>query len=399
MHSLYLITCSKEKRQKKAPAKELYTSARFKYARKLAEEHADQWFILSAKHGLLQPSDLITPYDMCLHELDKTTKHKWCQMVINQLAPHLNKDTQVVYLGEEGYVQAISLWLEKKNIHIFIPFRYLAEKKRIPWLKQVQPSSCRTIDVSKLYSMLGDPELRRKQLRTFSQITGSRALPRRGLYIFYNPGDRRMFSPSDPRIVRVGTHAVSAGSSSSLWQRLKTHKGKEDGGGNHRGSIFRLHIGTALIARDNLDCSSWAIGQSTNSELMGKEIEIERKVSDYIRNMSVLCLLIDDPSSKTSDRAYLEQNIIALMSGPIGPVDFADESWLGYYCANPAVRRSSLWNVEHTYKEYDPEFFQVLQTYIDISAGRNISLNHSIAPRFWYRNAKHGYRQKALNFD
>jgi hypothetical protein len=399
LHSIYLITCSKEKGQKKAPAKDLYKSERFKYSRNLAEVYADQWFILSAKHGLLKPSDLITPYETCLHELDTTTRHKWYKMVINQLTPYLNTDSQVVYIGDEEYAQEISLFLSEKNIPLFMPFRHLMEENRILWLKQVQPSSHRMREVTKLYSMLNNPELLKKQLKNIRQIKDSRTLPHRGLYIFYLPQDRRMFSPSNLRIVRVGTHAVSAGSSSSLWQRLKTHKGKEDGTGNHRASIFRLHIGTALIERDNLDCPSWAIGNSTNSELMEKEMEIERKVSDYIGRMSVLCLLIDDPPSKISDRAYLEQNIIALLSGSIGPVDFADESWLGYYCTNHAVRRSALWNVDHTDKEYDPEFFQVLQTYVDISAGRSISINRSIAPKFWYRNARYSYRQKSLSFD
>jgi hypothetical protein len=49
-------------------------------------------------------------------------------------------------------------------------------------------------------------------------------------------------------IVRVGTHALETGSQTTLWKRLSQHRGQaRSGSGNHRGSIFRLIVGTALI--------------------------------------------------------------------------------------------------------------------------------------------------------
>jgi len=206
-----------------------------------------------------------------------------------------------------------------------------------------------------------------------------------------------MLCATELKIMRIGTHAVSKGSSSSLWQRLKNHKGKEDLGGNHRGSIFRLHVGAALIKREGLNCPSWGIGQHATDEIKALETDVEKRVSEYIRSLMILYLRVEDPPSKTSDRAYIEQNIIALLSGPIGPVDIAQESWLGYYCPNPAVGRSSLWNVEYTDMDYDPSFFEVLQTYIDVSAGRISHPEYSLAPRHWYENKRTDYRQNALN--
>jgi hypothetical protein len=83
-----------------------------------------------------------------------------------------------------------------------------------------------------------------------------------------------MLCLTEPKIMRIGTHAVSKGSSSSLWHRLKNHKGKEDLAGNHRGSIFRLHVGAALIKREGLSCPSWGIGQSATDEIKALETDI-----------------------------------------------------------------------------------------------------------------------------
>jgi hypothetical protein len=55
------------------------------------------------------------------------------------------------------------------------------------------------------------------------------------VYFFREAGETRCDSGNGPRIVRVGTHALKAGSSTKLWTRLSQHRGKSAGGGNHRG--------------------------------------------------------------------------------------------------------------------------------------------------------------------
>ena len=84
--------------------------------------------------------------------------------------------------------------------------------------------------------------------RLLSQCTGLMAWPRRGVYFFFEPNELRTDSGTGPRVVRVGTHAVAAGARTTLWNRLSSHRGvAATGGGNHRGSIFRLLVGTALM--------------------------------------------------------------------------------------------------------------------------------------------------------
>jgi hypothetical protein len=78
--------------------------------------------------------------------------------------------------------------------------------------------------------------------------------PKRGVYFFRELGENRSDTGEGPRIVRVGTHALKSGSQTKLWTRLSQHKGQPSTGrGNHRGSIFRLIVGTALIKRDAHD--------------------------------------------------------------------------------------------------------------------------------------------------
>ena len=77
--------------------------------------------------------------------------------------------------------------------------------------------------------------------------------PARGVYFFFEDGEARSTSGTGPRVVRIGTHALTAKSSTTLWNRLAQHRGVVGtGGGNHRGSIFRLLVGEALLRRRGL---------------------------------------------------------------------------------------------------------------------------------------------------
>ena len=71
-----------------------------------------------------------------------------------------------------------------------------------------------------------------------------------------------------PRVVRVGTHGLRP-SHSTLWGRLSQHKGSVGGGmpggGNHRGSVFRLHVGSALLQTSDWSeaiRASWSVGSN-----------------------------------------------------------------------------------------------------------------------------------------
>jgi len=81
-----LISCVKTKQDKPTAPKELYTSDYFEKMRSYAEQHHEDWWILSAKHGLLDPDgDAIEPYEETLSGARKATKQEWSEKVAERL--------------------------------------------------------------------------------------------------------------------------------------------------------------------------------------------------------------------------------------------------------------------------------------------------------------------------
>jgi hypothetical protein len=171
-------------------------------------------------------------------------------------------------------------------------------------------------------------------------------------------GEIRSDSGTGHRIVRVGTHALTKGSGTKLWSRLSQHRGQQKtGGGNHRGSIFRLIVGTAMMARDGLDFPSWGNGRNAPADVRAGEIALECKASKAIRAMPFLWLAIDDEPGTESLRGYIERNAIALLSNfEKEPLDPPSAGWLGHLCNRERVRKSGLWNQNHVEEAYDPAF-------------------------------------------
>ena len=93
-----------------------------------------------------------------------------------------------------------------------------------------------------------------------------------------------------PRIVRVGTHALKAGSGTKLWTRLSQHKGQPStGGGNHRGSIFRLIVGAALAKKHRYDFPTWGRGNTAKGDIRKNELALEKEVSAFIGKIITFC--------------------------------------------------------------------------------------------------------------
>lgn len=227
-------------------------------------------------------------------------------------------------------------------------------------------------DIARFYDLLGSLERLVSGKQKLKNCTGYMNWPNRGVYFFLEPGERRD-STDQLRVTRVGTHAVSEGSSTTLWDRLKQHYGTGSGssnhphGGNHRGSVYRKRIGEAIIEKHDLhdDYSDWNKRWSSidrdRSEVRDEEYILERRVSAYIREQPFLWVDVDDKPSADSDRAYLERNAIALLSNFDDQTNPRDDGWLGAYSRSREIRESGLWNVNHVEEEYDPDFLGLLE--------------------------------------
>lgn len=224
----------------------------------------------------------------------------------------------------------------------------------------------RLIDLKRFYSVLDELSQKLRGPRILLNCSGRMDWPIRGVYFFQEPGENRAESGSGPRVVRVGTHALKAGSGTSLWNRLSQHKGRSSsGGGNHRGSIFRLLVGTALIAKNNLAYPTWDHGSSAPRDSREAERPIEKLVSAHVGNMPFLWIAIEDQPGPASLRGYIERNSIALLSHfNRAPIDPPSKSWLGHYCQRDKVRNSSLWNQNHVEEDYEPQFLDTLASLV-----------------------------------
>lgn len=83
--SLVLIACSARKLAHAAPAKELYQGDLFKKQRAWIEKAGHRWAILSAKHGLVQPDDIIEPYEQALKNMTRAENIRWALRTNQQL--------------------------------------------------------------------------------------------------------------------------------------------------------------------------------------------------------------------------------------------------------------------------------------------------------------------------
>ena len=235
----------------------------------------------------------------------------------------------------------------------------------MPTTQRLSPS--RLDDLKRFYDLLAKLEERLGGARRLSGCSGYMKWPARGIYFFMETGEDRAVTGNRPRIVRVGTHALKAGSKTKLWTRLRQHKGvARSGGGNHHGSIFRKIVGAALIEKDGLNYPTWGKGDTAPPEIRKLEQPLERIVSTHIGEMPFLWLAVEDEAGPESLRGYIERNAIALLSN-FGrqPIDPPSTSWLGHLSDREKVRDSDLWNSNHVNEDYDPAFLDVLARLID----------------------------------
>ncbi len=226
----------------------------------------------------------------------------------------------------------------------------------------------RTEDLARFYRALGRLDADSGGKRTLSDCDGKMQWPVRGVYFFFEAGECRSHSGTGLRVVRVGTHAVSAGSRTSLWNRLSQHRGvASTGGGNHRGSVFRLLVGTALMRRGPMrGVQTWGRRGSRTEDLQSAERRLERLVSRVIGEMPLLWLRVDDPAGRASLRSYVERNAIALLSNyRREALDPPSDGWLGLDCPKDTVGRSGLWNQRHVEPVHDRGFLPVLERLVD----------------------------------
>ncbi|WP_312622172.1 hypothetical protein [Haloarcula sp. 1CSR25-25] len=228
--------------------------------------------------------------------------------------------------------------------------------------------------VSELYQVLGRLRDKIDGPYRLADLDGTFDWPERGIYWFFSPeSSLSSGSVADNRLTRIGTVGVSEGSSNTLWNRLRQHRGnkrgKYSGGGNHRGSILRLHVGAALIEKHDWydEYPHWGEPNpdAPTTEVREQEHELEQKVTEYIEALPFLYVNVSGEPGPESDRATIEASTIAMVSHYRRTANPADLDWLGYHSPKPEIYRSGLWNIQHISELFDPSVISLLDEYVD----------------------------------
>lgn len=167
--------------------------------------------------------------------------------------------------------------------------------------------------------------------------TPKEALPSDGIYFFFERGEYvSLGGRTVDRVVRVGTHREDA----RFPARIRQHYGnKHSLGGNKNGSVFRKHLGGALLRREDPSdprITKW-ITQGGESYP-----DVEEAVSRELRsNFTFVWVAVPTREARLS----LESGLIALLAQ--FPATAPSRSWLGGFAVDPAIRTSGLWNTQH----------------------------------------------------
>jgi len=105
-----LVACGRLKADRPLPARDLYTSPLFRAARAYAERRYGHecWLILSARHGLVHPDQILAPYQLSLRKLTAAEREAWGDRVAVELTDRFPPGTVLWFHAGALYRAAIA---------------------------------------------------------------------------------------------------------------------------------------------------------------------------------------------------------------------------------------------------------------------------------------------------
>jgi hypothetical protein len=135
-----LISCCGPKSSTPTRAADLYRSTLFRKSRQYAEHQGGPWFILSALHGLVDPDDVIAPYDVTLADLTRAERVQWGRRVAEKLREHGHDGGRVRVLAGRLYVEP----LRAAGLDVDDMLAGLEIGQRLQFLTRATAGSCST---------------------------------------------------------------------------------------------------------------------------------------------------------------------------------------------------------------------------------------------------------------
>lgn len=123
---IILIGCVKTKHEVPMAAKDLYRSSLFTARRSWAQAQDGPWFILSAKHGLLDPTRTISPYDETLRGKSRADQRLWSSNAVEGLVRNLEDLSEAdieIHAGGD-YYRFLEPMLQERGAQVTVPLRH-----------------------------------------------------------------------------------------------------------------------------------------------------------------------------------------------------------------------------------------------------------------------------------
>ncbi len=133
MRRVALISCSKRKLPEFHQAQHFYQGSKFKKSLIYTKGKFDKTYVLSAKYGLVELTDILEPYNLSLYSLSTTQRKQWAKEVTKQIKNLEDIDnTEFTLLAGEAYYENI----EKMLPFTQIPLEGLDIIASHKWLNQ-----------------------------------------------------------------------------------------------------------------------------------------------------------------------------------------------------------------------------------------------------------------------
>ena len=131
---LFLVSCVKTKLPTRAAAKDLYISDWFRKARACVESTDCPWGILSAEYGLLEPDEVIGPYEKTLNAMPVAERRAWAHEVLESMDSLLVGIDTVVFFAGERYRELLEPGLREWGVAVAVPMLGLRQGEQLAWL-------------------------------------------------------------------------------------------------------------------------------------------------------------------------------------------------------------------------------------------------------------------------
>ena len=133
MSNIALISCVSKKLKNKTEAQNLYISPLFIKSKKFAQDNFDNFYILSAKYGLLPKNKVISDYNVTLNKMSKISKYKWSLHTARQINNTFSKNDKLYIMAGKNYYNDVIKYI---NIEYDILMEGMSIGKRLQWLSK-----------------------------------------------------------------------------------------------------------------------------------------------------------------------------------------------------------------------------------------------------------------------